>query len=297
MIEKSLYEHLIAQKEPQQELADCLACYNCRPAIFSQEAPADADEGWCGGPQYGRIVFAVDLQGDPERDVAATLAVDILCSKDDVLPEEIEPMVKDLIDGWFFSGEGCIMAAQWKNSSYFTEPTNQVAGCTVVFDLLALPLLSTGDPDVIQRINEWTAQIEGLHVLNYDALPASAWKPSGEESAVYWRLVNDGPAGWVKDTYQTIWRKAIIKCHVFSESIDTASAVTRDLYVRLYAARRLLKAGESPIMVNQKNSADYGADPLRTGQLTVEATYGIIVRFRTEKTLEHITSDEKKGDT
>ena len=73
--------------------------------------------------------------------------------------------------------------------------------------------------------------------------------------------------------------------------------MTRDLYVRLYASRRLLKNGETPIMVNQKNSMDAGADPLRTGQLTVEATYGIIVRFRNEKVLEHITSEEKKGDT
>jgi len=293
MIEKSLYEHLIAQ----EELAKHLARYQCRPAVFSQEAPADMDEDWCDGSQYGRIVFAVDLQGDAERDVAATLSVDILCKKDEQVPEEIEPIVKGLIDGYFFAGTTGTMAAQWKNSSYFTEPTNQVVGCTVVFDLLAFPLLTTGSPDVIQRINEWTAQIEGLHVLNFDELPASAWKPDGDESAVYWRLVNDGPAGWIRDTYQTIYRKSIIKCHIFSASIDRATAVTRDLYVRLYAAKRLLKSGESPIMVNQKNSMDAGADPLRTGQLTVEGTYGIIVRFQNEKTLEHITRDEKKGDT
>lgn len=293
MIEKSLYEHLTSH----EGLAAYLARWNDLPAIFSQEVPADTDEGWCDGVQYGRIVFAVDLQGDPERDVAANLSVDILCKKGEQFPEEIEPMVKEFIDGWFFVGTGGTMAAQWKNSSYFTQPTDQVVGCTVVFDLLAFPMLTTGVPDVIGRINEWTAQIEGLHVLNFDPLPFPAWKPKGDESAVYWRLVNDGPAGWIRDTYQTIYRKAIIKCHIFSESIDEATAVTRDLYVRLYAAKRLLKSGESPIMVNQKNTMDAGADPLRTGQLTVEGTYGIIVRPRSDKMLQHITSERKKGDT
>ena len=185
MIEKSLYEHLASQ----EILAACLASYQGRPAVFSQEAPADTDADWCDGIQYGRIVFAVDLQGDPERDVSATLSVDILCKKDEQLPEEIEPIVKGLIDGWFFIGAACTMAAQWKNSSYFTEPTNQVVGCTVAFDLLAFPKLSTGTPDVIERFNEWTAQIEGLHVLNFDKLPACAWKPKGDESAVYWRTM------------------------------------------------------------------------------------------------------------
>ena len=54
-----------------------------------------------------------------------------------------------------------------------------------------------------------------------------------------------------------------------------------------------MRTGESPIMVNQRNTADYGADPLRTGQLTVEATYGIIVHFNPDGKLEHINLEER----
>lgn len=285
MIEKALYEHLKAQ----QDLDAYLATYAGEPAIFNQEAPADKDGQWGPGSQYGRIVFAVDIQGDPERTIGGTLVVDIQCKEDEQFPEEIEPIVRHLIHGYFFSNGTFTVAAQFKNSSYFTQPTDQVTGCTITFDLLAFPILTTSNPDVIARLNEWTSQIKGLHVINYDVLPSEAWKPSDSESAVYWRFVREQPANWIPDTYQTIWRTATIKGHIFSEDIAAATLVGRDLITRLYASKRLLKAGEAPIMVNQKNSVDSGADALKTGQVTVEATYGIIVAFANSGTVQNIT--------
>lgn len=293
MIEQALYEHMKAQ----QDLAAFLATYNCSPAVFNQEAPSDMDEGWGDGPQYGRVVFSVDLQGDPARTMGGVLSVDIKCKEDEQYPEEIEPVVRSIIHGYFFSSGTFTVAAQWKNSSYFTEPTDQVNGCTVTFDLLAFPMLTTSNPDIIARINEWTAAIDGLHVINYDKLPGPAWKPTGTDSAVYWRLVTENPAGWIPDTFQTIWRTATIKCHIFSSDIAAATNVADDLNVRLYTAKRLLKAGEAPIMVNRRNTLDFGADPLRTGQLTVEATYGVIVHIEPEYNLKNIEISEKKGDT
>lgn len=284
MIEQALYNHLIAQ----ESLTQYLTTYNSIPAVFNQEAPADRDALWEDGPQYGRIVFAVDIKGDPERTMGGTLAVDIQCKENEQFPEEIEPVVRELIHGWFFSNGSFTAEAQWKTSSYFTQPTDHVTGCTVVFDLLAFPLMTTGSPDVIARINEWTSAIDGLNVINYDTLPAAAWTPDGTDSAVYWRLVRDAPAVWIPDTYQTIWRTATIKCHIFSKDHATADAVARTLITQLYTDKRLMKDGESPIMVNQRNTVDAGADPLRTGQVTVEATYGIIVYFSPSNDLTSI---------
>ena len=311
MIEQALYEHLIAQAD----LAQYLTTYNGTPAVFNQEAPADVDALWGDGPQYGRIVFAVDIKGDPERTMGGTLAVDIQCKENLQFPEVIEPIVRQLIHGWFFSSGIFTVEAQWKTSSYFTQPTDKVTGCTIVFDLLAFPLMTTGIPDVIGRINEWTSNIEGLSVINYDELPSTAWKPDGTDSAVYWRLVSDKPAVWIPDTFQTIWRTATIKCHIFSAEHAIANAVAQDIVIRLYAAKRLMKdtnfqlmtdnnyqlvtsdgdslyydiqEPESPIMVNQTNTIDSGADPLRTGQVTVEATYGVIVYIEPDPTLSDI---------
>ena len=283
MIEQALHQHLQAQ----EALRPYLATYDSKMAIFNQEAPADNDSLWGSGPQYGRIVFAVDLQGDPERTMGGLLSVDILCKEDEQFPEEIEPILRPLIHGYFFSRDKFVAAAQWKNTSYFTEPTSKVTGCTVTFDLLAFPIITTSTPDVVARLNEWTAKLPKVHVINYAPLPAPAWKPSTGEAAVYWRRVSVKPAGWIPNTYQTIWNTATIRGHIFADPTEAAT-LSDNILIGLYAAKRLLKPGEAPIMVNRTNTADNGADPLRTGQLTVEATYGVIVSFRNSDTIQNI---------
>ena len=291
MIEQALFQHLQAQEDL---LLPYLASYQSKMAIFSQEAPADRDPGWENGPQYGRIVFSVDLQGDPERTMGGMLVVDIQCKEDEQFPEDIEPILRSLIHGYFFSSGTFTVAAQWKNSSYFTEPDQKVTGCTVAFDLLAFPIITTSNPDCIARINEWTAKFPKIHVINYTPLPATAWKPADGESAVYWRRVNVKSAGWIPDTYQTIWRTAILRGHIFSETPAEVATLSEKLVLSLYAAKRLLKPGEAPIMVNRTNTTDDGADALRTGQVTVEATYGVIVHFENSETIAHI--NYPKGD-
>lgn len=283
MIEQSLYQHL----QEQDVLRPFLAKYASKMAIFNQEAPADSDSLWSDGPQYGRIVFSVDLQGDPERTMGGMLTVDILCKEDDQFPEEIEPVLRPLIHGYFFCRDKFVAAAQWKNTSYFTEPTKNVTGCTVTFDLLAFPIITTSTPDVVARLNEWTARFPNVYVINYAPLPTPAWKPSGGEAAVYWRRVSVKSAGWIPDTYQTIWRTATIRGHIFADPAEI-STLSEKILIGLYAAKRLLKDEEAPIMVNRTNTTNDGADPLRTGQLTVEATYGVVVQFESDEMIQNI---------
>lgn len=283
MIEQALYEHL----QDQEALRPYLATYGDAMAIFSQEAPADTDALWGSGTQYGRIVFAVDLQGDPERTMGGLLSVDILCAEDKQFPEDIEPVLRPLIHGYFFCREKFVAAAQWKNTSYFTEPTQKVTGCTVTFDLLAFPIITTSSPDVVARLNEWTAKLPNVHVINYATLPAPAWKPSRGEAAVYWRRVSVKSAGWIPNTYQTIWRTATIRGHVFADTAEIAT-LSEQIAIGLYASKRLLKPGEAPIIVNRNNTTNDGADPLRTGQVTVEATYGVVVSSKSSGVIQNI---------
>lgn len=283
MIEEALYNHLTSSPE----LSPQLATYNGKPAVFNQEAPSDKDERWGDGPQYSRVVFAVDLTDDPERAMGGTLAVDVMCKDDQAFPEDLEPLVRELIDGYFFSNGTFTVAAAWKSSNYFTEPTEHVVGCTIGFALLGFPVITTDNPDLISRFNAWSAGIDGLHVINHDPLPSTAWKPD-DSSAIYWRVVQDKDSTWIPSTFQTYWREAIVRCHIFSKDMATAARVARDLTVRLHSQKRLMKENESPIMVNRDNTIENGADPLKTGQLTVNATYAIIVHWANEETIDHI---------
>ena len=94
MIENLLYEHL----QGCDALAPYLAVYDGSMAVFGQEAPADTASLWEGGSQYGRIVFSASMSDDPERTLEGTLAVDIISEKGKYPPEEIEPVLKPLID-------------------------------------------------------------------------------------------------------------------------------------------------------------------------------------------------------
>lgn len=298
MIETTLYKHLISQTE----LAEYLTTYNGRPAVFSQSAPSDEDKRWRNGPKYNRIVFAEDTQGDPERIMGGTLVVDIMCAETDgnkYFPEDIEPIVRKLIDGWFFSKGTFTVAAQWKTTSYFTEPTDKVTGCTVAFELLAFPV-SNYAPNVVAQFNEWTTKFQGIHVINRDMLPEAAWKPRDGESAIYWRIATERQSNWIASTYHTLWKTASVKGYIFSATPAEASEVAYRITTQLYADKRLktrtgelLRVGESPIMVNTNNTVDNGADPLRTGQLTIEATYGVIAHDVTENSLKNINTLQK----
>lgn len=292
MIEQALHKHL----QSQTVLDPYMAFWAGEKAIFNQEAPPDNDDNWGYGSQYGRIVFAEDLQGDPERIMGGTLAVDIMCAEDKQNPDELEPIIRQLIHGYFFTSGAVVVAAQWKNSSFFSQPTDKVIGCTLTFELLGFPILTTYEPDVVDRINEWCAALDNIHVINHDVLPDTAWKPTGDETAVYWRLVTDNPAGWIPDTFQTIWRTATLKCHIFSRDNATAAAVARQITTRLYACKRLMKSGEAPIMVNRKNTVDMAADPLRTGQIAVEATYGVIVYVPNDQSISKIVMSDNPDE-
>ncbi|MDO4280783.1 MAG: hypothetical protein Q4C56_04050 [Peptococcaceae bacterium] len=289
MIEEALYGHLIGYAP----LCDQLASYGGVAAVFNQKAPADTDPLWDEGPQYPRLVFAVDIQGDPARTMGGTLAVDIMSKESGAPPEVLEPIVREAIDDYFFSSGTFTVAAQWQSSSYFTDPTEEVVGCTLNFALLGFPVITTDGPDLVARFNAWSLEQEGLHVINAEPLPSSAWKPDEANSAIYWRVVQDKDCTWIPSTYQTLWREAICRAHIFAQNPATEARIARHLAAQLHADKRLMKDGESPIMVNRDNSVDNTADPLKTGQLTVDATYAIIVAFENTETLDSF--DVKDG--
>lgn len=290
MIEEALYKHLQSQTDL---LSPYLATYSDKMAIFNQEAPPDTDDEWGEESQYGRIVYALDLTEDPERKYSGTLAVDVQCEDGKQYPEVIEPIIRTLIDGYFFATEEITLAAQWSASNYFTESTEKVVGVTLTFGLLAFTKQTTIEPDPIMLLNQWTkeelSQALGktIHVIGHDTIEA-AWKPTTEEPAIYWRTASITPCSWIPDTYNCSWKTAQICGHVLSPDKNVNAIITRTIDSILTLKKRLIFADQSPLMVDRNIRVNLGNDQMRVGQINIDATYGILMAPTPYKPIENL---------
>ena len=285
MIETALYQHLMAS----ESLKPFLATYANGMAIFNQEAPSDVDNSWGRGSQYGRIVYNVDLTGDPERKISGVLLVDVMCEKGKQIPEAIEPLVRPLIDGYFFSVESVTMAAQWRASDYFATSNEKVIGVTLTFDLLAFPIQTTIEPDPIALINEWTSEnIAGAKVIGHTKLPA-AWKATDDNVAIYWQLSQIQKCNWIPDTYNCSWQTAVIDGYIMTESENFATAIARWISNTLTIKKRLIFKDKSPLMIDRNISVTTTHDRLRMHAISIDATYGVLTPLPPKNPLEHIS--------
>jgi hypothetical protein len=269
MINTVLFNHLAAQSE----LTSLLAKYDNVVAIFDQEIAPDKEKGWTG-EQYPRIVYAVDMTSDPERDISGILAVDILCENRKQSPEEIEAVLKKYIDGFFFMSKDEAIRANWEASNYFTEATERVSGVTLTFSLLSFPIQRFGIPDVIGLLNNYVrAKYENACIIAYDINQNAVWKPSDENPALYWRITDIAPCSFINDTWACIWKTATVQLHIFSDS--TALQIAEEIDFELSMQHRLLFDDRAPLMI-ENIIVSTGQDEQRIGQLKLEGTYGIL---------------------
>lgn len=296
MLEQVIYEHL----QCCEVLRPYLASYAGHMAIFNQEAPSDTDGKWAECSQYGRIVFALDTREDPERKMNGVLAVDVICEKGKQFPEEIEPILKPLIDGYFFTSEEVTVSAHWESSDLFTEDgANKINGVTLVFRLLAYPKQATTDPDPIEAVNKWSGgelqQVlgHGLYVVGDEALP-SVFRPAEDKPAIYWRISRITKCGWIPDTNAASWQTATLQGHVMAPNHnDTEIRIARVITNTLTNIKRL-RTTESVFMVDRANSINVSSGA-KAGQVSVEVTYGIPNVPPESEKLAHITTRMKGG--
>ena len=275
MIETLLYQHL----QKNNDVLSGLASYKGKLAVFNQESPDDMDAGW-ESTQYGRIVYAVDLTDDSERQISGTLSVDVYCENGKQFPEDFEPIVRSLIDGYFFTTEESTIAAQWRASNYFTEAGKKVIGVTITFDLLAFPIQETMEMDPIPLLNQWS-KVElsketklDIKVINHSDLD-SVWKPTDEEPAIYWRIISISPCSYIPDIYHCIWQTAELQCNIIAESKEVMILIARYINNILSMKKRLIFDDNSPFMIDRVQ-VNTTSDPMKTGQITVNGTYGIL---------------------
>lgn len=288
MFEQLLLGHLLGC---DTELSQHLARWNDEMAIFIQEAPPDTDEGWGKGSQYGRIVFSVNMQDNAERIVSGILTVDVICQSGLQDPSEMENIVKPLIDGYFFTGTNHTIAAQWSASNYFTDPTKEEDGVTIAFSLIAFPVQASCEPDPIQLLNRYTKEIiPNSCVIGLDNI-TTVWKPSNTVPAIYWRLVDISPCSWIPSTYACEWQTALCQAHILAPDKEIETITSRTLDNGFSFKKSLCFSDGTYMRVDRNIRINPGADALKQGQVSLEATYGILRDYSSEKLKEIHISD------
>lgn len=273
MIEEVLFEYLCNS----EQLSSLLTKHDDIPAIFQQIAPKDTDGGW-NGRQFARIVYDIDKSGDPARKISGMLFMDIMCSDNSEPPESIEKVLKELIDGYFFVVDGMTYAAKWERSDGFTsEANNKVFGLTVSFSLLAFPVQITCEPDTVELMNTWSkAFFPNATIINVTET-SSVFKPTDEKPVIYWSLQGESESP-IASTYHCTWIQNNLTMHVMAPSETTRSSIVRKAMMELVQKTRVLFPDKSQFMIHRV-TGNMVIDPIRTGQLTVSGSYGLLRQY------------------
>lgn len=256
-----------------------LASFDGAPAIFFGPCPEDTDKGWADGRQYPRISYGLDLRGDPERQTAGTLYVDVWCTEDGPAPEDIEPILRRVICGVIMAPEDdnpCSFS--WQASQTFQSnlqsKTDKVIGVTVTFDMYAFPEQITSDPDPVLAMMKFIRdEYPEITVIGQGSLPDFT-EPSAEHPAIYFRL-DSYELG--RETHTVAWLEGIVVGHLFAPGANTRQKWIRALTDNLACRGEVIMLDTSPMFL-RRVAADTTLDPLSAGQIRIKAIWGILKR-------------------
>lgn len=273
------FEDLLYRRMIENEtLKNALARYGEVPAVFYQTAPDDTADGWKKGKQYPRIDYVVDYISNPERKTSGILTLNIMSTEDGTLPEELEPIVRQLLCGIFITPDNAPpYSLTWSRSDAFDQRRNDedgiIIGITLTFDLYAFPLQTTTDPDPILAMNHYIEQIiPTVEVIGGLKPTGQIYTPTPNAPAFYFRLET---IQMQRETNTVAWMDATIACHIFAGGEETT-------WLK-YVVNELALDGEvimldtSPMFLRNLQ-ADNTLDALSTGQLRLYVRFGILRR-------------------
>ena len=267
-----IYKYLVELLEK----FDGFAKYFDSPAVFNLKAPDDVDENW-NGKQYPRCIYELNMQADTERKISGRLFVDVMCenNQDSIQPEELASMVKEAVDGCFFSTPELTISAQWESFDNFQQSDNKVSGITITFAALAYPNQETESPDPVKAVNLWLKTLyQNAYVIGKDKLPET-WKATDETPALYCHISSLGDSPRMKSTYAVTWIGASMNVNVIAPSEIVRNIISKNATQILTNATRLMLDDGSPMLIDDV-TANLTADPLREGQINIKSTYGVL---------------------
>ena len=258
-------------------LAELLATYGDRPAVFYQRAASSDNPKW-GEVQYPRIDYVVDLQDNPARNTSGQLTINVWCDTQyGAEPEEVEQRLRGILHSAFVNADDGTYCLGWNHSDAFEagtegEDTVHTIGITAAFDLIACPCNYTMYPDPIKAINKWTKSVlPDAIVIGEDKI--GEWTmPTKGKPVVYWRLTAQDIN---RRHYTHTWLNINIEGHVHAKSaedrlynlvrLNTAQAVTGHVPME----------DGSPLFINAFN-VQPNLNYISVGQIRASGNFGVL---------------------
>ncbi|MCM1559643.1 MAG: hypothetical protein NC123_08865 [Butyrivibrio sp.] len=263
-----------------EDLAKRLAAFSGGPAVFSPEPPGENQEGWEGNTQYPMVVYNFDLQANEERRSAGTLSVSLLCQNTaEVMPEEIEPIIKDCLRDVILKPEGgtpyCFAWARTDAFSIDEKKGDVTIGSEIRFDILEYPSQETSDPDPIMAINQY---IKGIYpeclIMGYDRMEEIT-EATAERPVIYCRLLSADKA---EETNTVAWMDGRIAVHILCPDSGIRLKMAAAIANSISLDGEIIMLDYSPMFV-KRLQANYKSDYLKDGQIFVTGHYGLL-RYR-----------------
>lgn len=268
-------EDLIYKRLVNSDLARKLTNFNDNPAVFYQKAPDDTASGWYGRKQYPRIDYIVDLQSNPERKTSGVLTLNIWSTEDGTPPEELEPIVRQLLCGVFLKPDSAPpYSMAWSRSDVFDaeKGENILVGITITFDVYAFPSQITSDPDPILAINHYISELIPTATIIGQSDLEEIYSPTTEYPAFYFRIETMKTQ---RETNTVAWMDTVIAGHIFAadEEIKWLKAVVD----KLALDGEITMLDTSPMFITSLK-ADTTQNALSIGQFQIYGRFGILRR-------------------
>jgi len=274
-LEELIHKHF-SEFEPITKL---MTIHNGKPAIFYQFAPDDQDDGWGNAVQYPRIVYGIDMQANQERKSAGTMEISLLCDKEGMEPEMVEPLIRERLKDLIIKPDGgnpyCFA---WSRTDAFEIPEREsgantgVIGDEIRFDILEYPNQETTDPDPVVALNRYIKEtIPEAFVLGLDHM--NHFRIADAKAPVFYcrlKMVEKG-----QETNTVAWMDGKIAVHLLCPDSAIRIKIIMALANSLSLAGEVIMLDKSPMFIKRlqvNNRADY----LKEGQLFITIHYGLL---------------------
>lgn len=254
-----------------EDLRGLLATFGDEPAIFYRKSPSDTDffDGL-----YPQLILSVDKFSDPVRGVAGLLTVDVLSSQAVSPPEEIEPLVREDLQGIFFKPErGEIFMLKWQRTDIFQEPASEklplILGATVTFEIYEFPSGETSSPDPIQTLNLWSAKNFRAVTIGETDL-GEVFSPNRSTPAIYFDTQR---IQLLTQQAVAVFVKATINAHIFADTVTARREWLTALNFEILRHGTFRMEDASPLRLTGAE-LNFEATDIQ-GQLTLTFEFGI----------------------